>query len=364
MLQVKPGPWGKIEYSYVYLEAPEYLLKHVAVPNTVPRWSFIGGSEASVKALLSRAGVPPVLAATILTHVPKTQTNPRAFILFPQVSELEVLSAESRRVIYAELAKNPENEFHADPVMIAGSVDEWLDDTGLRAELKSKIRTFCYPRGSVMALSDVRSILSFAESDEEMRHIVRTFSRTRTLVARLKIEPGADLAKIEDYWGLNDRNRGNRPMIESLTESGASIDLVHLLPPQPRKLLYTYPPIDLAIQGRMPDCHWTSLNFFNFSPQTYFLDTRLASSHVLQAYTAVAPPYQFGDVLFFLDSKNGNAFHSCAYVADDIVYTKNGENFLSPWVLTRLDDLKGVYLKDVPSRIQGYRLKPLDTASR
>jgi len=38
----------------------------------------------------------------------------------------------------------------------------------------------------------------------------------------------------------------------------------------------------------------------------------------------------------------GEAAHSCVYLADDIVYTKNGENLLSPcasrtcWISTRI----------------------------
>lgn len=110
------------------------------------------------------------------------------------------------------------------------------------------------------------------------------------------------------------------------------------------------------MQGRMPDCHWTSLNFFNFRPRDYYLDTRLASMHVLESYETVNPPYAYGDVLMFM-TEAGNALHSCVYIADDIVYTKNGENMASPWLLMKISDVKRVYSHEHQTKIQGYRMK-------
>ena len=109
----------------------------------------------------------------------------------------------------------------------------------------------------------------------------------------------------------------------------------------------------------MPDCHWSSLNFFNHRPKQYFLDTRLAANSVLERYNKVDPPYQFGDVLMFMDQSTGQAFHSCVYVADDIVYTKNGENAVAPWMLNKIDDVERIYFPAQLGFIQGYRLKEL-----
>jgi hypothetical protein len=87
------------------------------------------------------------------------------------------------------------------------------------------------------------------------------------------------------------------------------------------------------------------------------LDSRLATTAVLERFNPVDAPYKFGDILFFLDAERGDAFHSCVYIADDIVFTKNGRNVLSPWIFARLEDVKRVYLFDNNGRIQGYRNK-------
>ena len=123
-----------------------------------------------------------------------------------------------------------------------------------------------------------------------------------------------------------------------------------------RQRAYTFPEIGLGLKGRFPDCHWTSLNFFNIVPRDYFLDTRLAAAYLMENYAAVdASAYRFGDVLCFLDG--GEGLHTCVYVADDIVLTKNGDGILAPWVLMQVKDVDSIYRRSPSTRIQGYRLR-------
>ena len=132
------------------------------------------------------------------------------------------------------------------------------------------------------------------------------------------------------------------------------IDLLHILPPTARKLMNTYPSETLLMHGRMPDCHWSSLNFFNHEPREYFLNTRLAAYHVIERYEKVAAPYRYGDVLVF-SQPNGDAYHSCVHLAGDLVFTKNGENAATPWIMTQLRDLQSVYVEGKGNSIVAYR---------
>jgi hypothetical protein len=138
--------------------------------------------------------------------------------------------------------------------------------------------------------------------------------------------------------------------------SVAQVGLINVLPSLGRRRLYTYPTLDQAPNGRFPDCHWTSLNFFNNAPHSYYLDTRLAAGVLEQQYEKVGAPYLFGDVLAY--ATNASIIHSCVFIAEDIVFTKNGENVLAPWVLQRLEDVAAIYQPDDSVRVQGYRLKP------
>jgi hypothetical protein len=355
--EAKAGPWGRIEWTPIYLEAPDSLLAVTEKPNSIPHWCFPGASGASLLALFERAGLPAEMRQRLLD--PKRWTvQDDVVTIFVPVSDVEALTPEARDIIYAELARSPLNEFKHDPVFIIGGLDEWLRDTQLPAETQALIRKLTYHCGRALAFSDIRVLLTHAKSEAEVQHIFKTATRTRTLIATLKIPSGADEKQIIDYWTAGRPNSDIVPLIESLSSRSCAttLDITHLLPSFARRRLYTYPTPDLAVRGRMPDCHWTSLNFFKSIPQNYYLDTRLASAHVVENYTAVEAPLHFGDVLIFMDDQ-GNAAHSCVYIADDIVYTKNGENSLTPWILMRLPDVQDIYLRGPQWRMQAFREK-------
>jgi hypothetical protein len=248
-------------------------------------------------------------------------------------------------------------------LIIGTSVDEWYRGSKLRPELIQKIKQLSYMRGETIAFSDIPALLNYAQSDSEARTIFKACTRTRNLMVRLMLDKTSHADEIIKYWsfGVGIRRKDLEPLIQSIIELDGVDDLgiSHLLPALARKLLYTYPGLDMAKHGVMPDCHWTSLNFFNYEPHEYLLDARLATSQVLENFIPVEPPYQYADVLFFLYNTTGDAFHSCVHLADNIVFTKNGRNILSPWVIMRLEDVKKVYLYKGNSRVQGFRRKDI-----
>ena len=60
------------------------------------------------------------------------------------------------------------------------------------------------------------------------------------------------------------------------------------------------------------------------------------------AYHAIDKPQRLGDIVFLVN-KNGDGIHSAVFVADDIVFTKNGSNMAAPWIFMRLADLQTYY---------------------
>ena len=146
-------------------------------------------------------------------------------------------------------------------------------------------------------------------------------------------------------------------LLSELTTNGNDLlDATQLLPSLPRRYLYTFYSGDVPIVGTLPNCPWTSRHFFNTTPLDYHRDPRLATLHVSEDYNPVAEPYMFGDVLMFI-SRPSTPMHSCVYIADDIVYTKNGQSAACPWILMKLSDVKRIYSRTQPITIQGCRLK-------
>jgi hypothetical protein len=344
----------------VYLEASENLVKHFALPSPQPRWSFPGAKEEQLAALFDAARIPADWIELWLS--PKhLLVQPGVLHVLLPLEHLEALMPEQRAYLYAELAKSPVNEYHRDPVFItSGDVGDFFRHTDIAIEHVRWFERMCYRRGNVLCFSDIPALIGRARSASEARRLFKLCSRTRSIIGRLRVTAETDCAALVEYWAAQDRRKDMLPLLQSLVElrEAGSLDLVHLLPPLARKLVNSYPPLELGMHGRMPDCHWSSLNFFNYEAQDCYLDTRLAASHELESFESVEAPYRFGDKLFFIDGPNGGSYHSCVYIADDIVFAKNGDNAANPWILTRLEDQKQVYLSGVAGRIQAYRRRP------
>ena len=284
-------------------------------------------------------------------------------VLFPPVEGLVKLTAEIRAAVYRELSRFALNVDMVGPVLIPkDEFETWFEGTSLRPELRDLIKQMSYKRGEAIAFSDTSVLIGAASGESEAREVVSILSRTRALVLKLSLDQNSKMKDIADYWSTGEvrRTKPNyAPFLKALLGANASdkLDVVHLLPPLARKLLYTYPDLSSVADGEMPDCHWSSLNFFKYQEEPFFLDSRLASSAILERFQPVKSPYRFGDILIFLDQTAGNAYHSCVYIADDVVFTKNGRNILSPWVLQSLAHVKMTYLYNNNGRIQGYRAK-------
>jgi hypothetical protein len=355
------GLWGQLEYFPVYLDAADVLIEKFPLPNPRTRWAFAAESRGKLPEFFKSAGLGPEFIDSLMGPASLVEVNGFIYV-FPPAPMLEAMLPEQRAIVYAELRKLPQNEFHVEPVLItSGDIDTWFQGTDLKPEILSLIKKMAYKRGDTLAFSDLAALMGHASGEAESRDILKACTRARGYVVSLRINANSDIQRIVDYWstGLSLRRKDIEPLLRSVkeTEGATDVDLMHILPPLPRKLMLSYPDMAMAADGVMPDCHWTSLNFFNYDAQPYLLDSRLATTAVLERFKPVDEPYYYGDILFFLDAKNGDAFHSCVYLADGLVFSKNGRNVLSPWVITTLDELKKIYLFDGNGRIQCYRNK-------
>ncbi len=356
VIRAHPGPWGDIEWTVAYLEAPDSVLETQRKPDPNPHWIFPASNETAVRALFNRAGLPADMQDRLFD--PKRMLTQEGNLeLFPSVPDIQAIKPEAREIIYTELAKSPLNDFHHEPLVIVGPLEDWLRDSQLRPELKDQIRKLSYRNGRTLAFSDIRLLLTMAQSDAEVNQIFKTVTRTKTLFGQLKISPGSNARQLLEYWTGGRANSDITAILESATQhaGGMNLDITHILPPLARRRLYTFPTQDLLTRGRLPDCHWTSLNFFNSLPQDYYLDMRLAANRLLETYTPVDSPYHFGDMLCLLND-SGEAIHSCIYIADDVVFTKNGENGLRPWILQPLQEVRDFYGHEA-SGLKGFRRK-------
>lgn len=353
----KPGPWGELEVRTAYLEAPDSLLAVSAKPNSATRWTFEQMSEGAVRDLLVASGLGAELIEKLMSPGRRV-SNAAAVTLYPTVEELVSLSMDARSKLYVELAKHPVNEFQRDPVFIVGQdLEDWLATSNLNAEQRDLFRKLIWKRGEATVFSDISALLALARNQDEVQAVFRSVTRVRTLIVSLRLPVTVPRREFLEYWSGGRPESLRLPFLSAITSRRAeqSIDISNFLPSLMRQKIYTYPEIELGVKGRFPDCHWTSMNFFAVTPQDFLLDTRLAASYLLEKYEPIDAPYRFGDIICFMDS--GEGLHTCVYVADDIVFTKNGDSILAPWVFMQVADVDAVYRKSPSTRIQGFRLR-------
>ena len=357
--RARPGPWGDLDYYTVFLEASDSLLKSMEFPSYESEWDFIGYDEEQLAKFFTGLALPAAVSGELLDRT-KWERRDKHIKVRPTAGAILGLPAEARATIYGTLARWEENPFHREPEVVAGrDVRDWLRRAELTEEVVAVIEKLVYRRGTNLVFADTPLVLRMVQTEDERMTIRKALSRTPTLVVNLRLSPQTDVAALVQYWSGPKRFKDITPFLESVaaTPAVSSVDLMHLMPAQARRLLYTYPGSNYGRTGYFPDCHWTSLNFGNFESLDRLADPTLATAYVFENYAKAEGAYRYGDVLFFMDGNTGNAIHSCVYIADDIVYTKNGRSPMQPWVLMKLNDVIAYYSMYYAPQVACWRSK-------
>lgn len=146
------------------------------------------------------------------------------------------------------------------------------------------------------------------------------------------------------------------PMLKSLTRipEGAVLSVSYFFPTFARMRLYTYPDIRHDPMAERKDCFWTSMNFWNESPDYTLFDRDKLLAKLKSDYKEVSGDYRFGDVIALVGGDK-MVVHMCVYIADDVVFTKNGGASFAPWVLMKRADMLKEYPSEKPLRMRVYR---------
>lgn len=345
-----------MEYSRIVIEPPDEFMSADYSAST-PRWYFAGFDTARLEQLWQEAALNETQLRSLRDSSIISATA-EGLTVRPGDEVLRSLSPESRAVIYNTLARIPGNPLHNEPFRFrAEMVDEWFEESGLDDEIVTRVRQLLYRRGNSLLFSDPHLILPLLPTAAERVTLVKTLARKSTLLLKVRVGPDSDIEAMADYWSTGRRRKDVRPLLHSLTRhrGGMTIDVVHLLPRFARGLLYTYPAPDLP-RDQSPDCHWTSMNFFNDPPEPRFGDIAYLRQVLLSSYTVVTTPPVMGDLLL-LTEPGGEVIHSCIYLADEIVFTKNGQSSSVPWTLTTLPDLQASYPAQPALEIRAFRRK-------
>jgi hypothetical protein len=339
------GPWGELVTHDISLERPvEYLTEEVTQPPP-EIWTFKDLKPEAVKTLLQHNGLSAPQIATLFTAGGCTENN-SGTALRPTTDFLLSLPPETRHQLFTGLAGRGVNLYIDYPYIFpAGSLEDIYQDARLHPDDVESLKHFIYANGSAQQLSDYQALLNQIPTVERRVALTSALSRQSAVLARLLIRPDTDIDKIASYWSNvpNVRFTDIRPLLTSLKQlpEGGTISLLYLLPKFARERLYTFPLPPQAGEPTM-DCHWTTFNFSSETPDNRFNDPSYTVRYIQKNYYPIAAPSQYGDVVLLMNDKNA-VKHSAVYVADNIVFTKNGNNYRQPWMLMRIPDLLTTY---------------------
>jgi hypothetical protein len=359
------NPWGELRRSTIGLVAPAAAFAEVHYADC-GKWGFENMDWTAVQKLLVDAQVGADNIAALNAPLIRTiDESTNGIILEVPDSVRWSLSPQSRDIIYRVLASGMKNMTHTLPLVIPEPA--MLDHLNLNPRLRTGIEKLVFYRGSNHCLIDMDLLATQVEHPDEMRRLSRQIHSYQVLSVELTRDSVLSTPGIADYWTQHEgKFHENLAKLFKNSPGLETIDIAHLLPKFGQFLLNTFP--DGETSPLNANCHWLALNFFRSSIESKFMpsmgenydSTAEAAEDLRLNYDIVNPPYQFGDVLALV-AESGEYFelvHTSVYIAEDIVYSKNGMGPKSPFALSTFEAMMMRYTWAAELTIRGYRPRP------
>jgi hypothetical protein len=356
----KPGPWGQLHFVQIGIEPPPDQLDAERDYGR-PLWFFRSLSRPQTEQLL-RAAHPPANALRALLDESFWKETPEGTWVGPTDEALLGLDPASRGRIYGALADIPQNTQRFPVPMRPDSIAERTGSSRLQPTTLDLWQRLLYPSGKWIFFADAPFVLSKLPQLEERRRFISMLARNVTYLVSLKVDASADIEGIARYWTFRGRSKESGPLLQSLSRvpGGSELDLAHLLPPMARRRIYTYakPSPNGVVDPR--NCFWSAMNFFAETPEDRFTNADEMMRVLTAEYQLVDEP-TFGDVVVMFDAQN-QPIHAASYLADNLLFTKNGHTPFHPWMYATLDEIHELYSamlpRSLPFTIRNFRRRP------
>ena len=334
------GEWGNLEYEQIVLEPDENILDGERLSKPT-RWFFKNYSLSQLNSLFQIAGIPGTDLNAISQGPVSTHADGISF--YPRREFLLKLTPESRGKIYAALVADSDASRYFDVFLFENDyLDLTLEQTTLSPVTLKLFRSLLYKRNNLSAFSDAPLVLETLHDAPTKAAFLKMLVRRPALSVRLKLNDGGKGNVVSDYWSIHGRSKELLSAIQqAVSNQATSIDITELLPQWVQKRLNTFPASGDKLDV-VRNCHWTSLNFFNDQPNDGYLFIDEVEKELTSNYGKVNSAPQLGDVVLFRNSSH-NIVHSAAFIADNVVLTKNGEGTAQPWCLMKVTDVIDLY---------------------
>lgn len=340
-IQKPSRAWGTVEALKIPFADDQHIFPDREARMQPAQWFFENFSLAQLNEFLVACGLSPEEQAELRDHS-RIEMATNGCLVHPSETFVRTLRSDLRGRIYSVLGKSEYNYAQRFPFRFApDDFESRFDGSGLSVEKLAAIRTLTYSDQGDLCFADVQLLPQFLLPDEVER-ATEWLYRFPAYRLRLRLSTDSNVDALVKYWGRGGREDRIRPLISSLArvpkDGGAAINISYLLPSFARLRLYSFPNAWSDPDAGRQDCFWSSMNFFNDQPDAAFLKGDHVKEVLKTSYHLVRGEPKFGDLVTLLD-RNGNGLHMCVYLADDFVFTKNGVNLLSPWVIMKTSDM-------------------------
>ena len=354
--KIDSGPWGDLLVRNIRVEQPMEYVGFDVTTAEGPLWNFGNLTSPALREILIQCG----LTGDQADHLIASQVAGSETVIKPDHEFILGLDPAVREKLYLALSQNAANRAQANPYYIADGDVATLFDSNHPSDAKaiSVMKKLLYTRNGFTYFSDPEVVLGYISSPQEREEFLQSLTSINSVMMGLLIRPDSYIEKPLNYWALSLPGvtmKDLRPLFEAQRreKDGGALSILYLLPPMAREHLFTSP-LPPTGQEKMPDCHWTALNFFAETPDPNMADNEYASRFIQDNYYEIAVPGVPGDLVLLLDNQN-KVIHSAVYIADDIVFTKNGINFAQPWVMMHEKDMVGHFSGLNPVRVAYFR---------
>jgi hypothetical protein len=347
--QGREGPWGRLELVPIVLEIPDSYAGVTDVLAAHDSWHFANENRDAAIEMMASCGFSSQQLEAIRSCDWSAQGN--ASLVVPSDALLLSLSPACRAAIYAKLLADPANAIAVDPFWFRiGKIDGRLRGSGLRESSIALLKRLVYPgQGNDLLFNDLKPAMRAIDDPAEQVLFFKAIARKRSLMARVQIDANTDTAQLAQYWGRGGREQSLIPILDALKinaaagiENPSKINIVLLLPHFVQEKLYRHAEPSESPDQLPQDCFWTAFNFFNEVPDEHVHQLDYVTRLIADQYTRISEPSELGD-LIILGDEHGNAIHAANFIADDIVFTKNGEGLQAPWIMVEKRDLISEY---------------------
>ena len=357
------GPWGHLRYVDTLIEAPESTIRVASVPTNGTLWFLDVLSPLAIKHKLRNCNLTEAQIAT-LQQCATPATSGAGYLIQPPDDFVLNLTAPDRASLYGLLACYTQNIAHTTPFRFDfNSSKDWFEGAHLEPGVETLVRQLVYRQNNMRFFSDLPLVMRRYPDPTIYSTLFRALSREATVLAYVRLRPDDNLKELAYYWGWPDRQESVLTLLKSAQRAGPNTDVpvALLLPPFARDRLGQYPS---TADPEFTSCHYTCMNFFSAQPDPRFANLAEVARALRQDYLEVTDSErQLGDIILF-ERKSEGIIHTCNYVADNLVFTKNGGSLVRPWLLARLDDLVNFYSYPNPVTLKVMRRRDLIKHSR